>query len=73
MAGGQRIDDHAFWGGKKSKASVFPEGVHTKEEHSAEGAGSETEYEDTTEAIHSAQKAGASKAKGHPLKTGYRN
>ena len=49
MAGGQRIDDHSFWAGSKSKDSVFPKGVHTKDESSAEGAGSEMDYEDTTE------------------------
>ena len=73
MAGGQRIDDHSFWAGSKSKDSVFPKGVHTKEEHSAEGAGAEHEYEDTTEAIHRQQEMGKAKAKGHPLKSGYRN
>jgi len=72
MAGGQRIDDHKFWAGSKSKASVFPQGVHTKEEHSAEGAGHEGEYEDTTEAIHSTQVHASSKAKARPLKSGYR-
>ena len=73
MAGGQRIDDHKFWAGSKSKGSVFPMGAHTKEESSAEGAGAEHEYEDTTEAIKSQQMMGTSKAKGHPLKSGYRN
>lgn len=73
MAGGQRIDDHSFWAGSKSKDSVFPKGVHTKDEKSAEGAGAEHEYEDTTNAIHSVQKAASGKAKAHPLKSGYRN
>lgn len=73
MSGGQRIDDHSFWAGGKSKGSVFPEGVHHKEESSAEGAGSENEYEDTTEAIKSQQDMGIGKAKGRPLKSGYRN
>lgn len=73
MAGGQHINDHSFWAGGRSKGSVFPEGAHTKEEKSAEGAGAEHEYEDTTEAIHSMQKANTAKAKAHSLKTGYRN
>jgi hypothetical protein len=72
MSKPRRIDDHAFWAGGKSKGSVFPEGAKTKEEHSAEGAGAEHEYEDTTDAIERVQKAGASKAKAHPLKSGYR-
>jgi len=73
MAKPKRIDDHSFWAGGKSKDSVFPKGVHTKHESSAEGAGAENEYEDTTEAIKSQQMMGVSKAKGHPLKSGYRN
>lgn len=73
MAGGQRIDDHKFWAGGKSKDSVFPKGVHTKEEHSSEGAGAEHEYEDTTEAIKKQQDMGKAKAKAHPLKNAYRN
>ena len=27
-SGGQRIDDHSFWAGKKGKDSVFPDGPH---------------------------------------------
>lgn len=73
MAGGRRIDDHKFWAGAKSKDSVFPKGVHTKEEMSAEGAGSVKMYEDTTETIKSQQDEGISQAKRHPLKSGYRN
>jgi hypothetical protein len=70
---GQRIDDHSSWVGGKSKGSVFPEGVKTKNESSAEGAGAVSKYEDTTEAIKSQQQQGISKAKAHPLKSGYRN
>lgn len=70
---GQRIDDHGFWAGSKSKGSVFPEGVKTKDESSAEGAGGLSNYEDTTSAIKSQQDQGISKAKGHPLKSAYRN
>lgn len=73
MSGGRRIDDHKFWAGSKSKDSVFPKGVHTKEEHSAMSAGAENEYEDTTEKIKSQQEMSSSKAKAHPLKSGYRN
>ena len=70
---GQRIDDHKSWMGGPSKASVFPEGVKTKREMSAEGAGELNRYEDTTEAIKSSQDEGMRKAKAHPLKTNYRN
>ena len=73
MSGGRRIDDHSFWAGGKSKGSVFPEGVHTKEESSAEGVGALAKYEDTTEAIKSQQVMGKSKVQGHPQKPGYRN
>ncbi len=49
-SGGQRIDDHSFWAGGASKASVFPDGPHKEKEYSsAEGAGSLPKYEDTTE------------------------
>lgn len=65
-SGGQRIDDHSFWAGSKGQGSVFPDGPHkVKMESSAEGAGSVTKYEDTTEAIRSAQVMGEKKVKGH--------
>jgi len=70
---GRKIEDHSFWAGGKSKSSVFPEGVHTKHESSAEGAGAVGMYEDTTEAIKKQQEMGISKAKAHPVKPGYRN
>ncbi len=73
MSGGQRVDDHKFWAGSKSKGSPFPEGVHHKQESSAEGAGSVMTYEDTTEKIKGQQEATKGKLKGHPLKPGYRN
>ena len=70
--GGQRIDDHHFWAGGHSKGSVFPEGAHTKDESSAEGAGAVGKYEDTTQAIKGAQEDGIRQTKKHPLKSGYR-
>ncbi len=70
---GQRINDHGFWAGSKSKDSVFPKGVHTKTMSSAEGAGKESDYEDTSEKIKSQQEMGVSKAKSHQMKAGYRN
>jgi hypothetical protein len=69
----KRIDDHSFWAGKRSKDSVFPMGVHTKDESSADGAGMLDKYEDTTETIKSQQEMGTSQAKRHPTKSGYRN
>lgn len=74
MSGGMKIDDHSFWAGGKGKDSVFPDGPHkTKDESSAEGAGSLMMYEDTTEKIRSQQEMAKMKAKGHPLKSGTRN
>lgn len=73
-SGGMRIDAHGTWMGPKGKTSVFPDGPHKeKVESSAEGAGSLMRYEDTTEAIKSAQVKGAAKIKAHPLKPEYRN
>ena len=70
---GQRIDDHSFWAGGKSKGSVFPEGAKTKDESSAEGFGALARYEDTTETIKSAQEMAKKKVHGHPHKPGTRN
>ena len=73
VSGGQRIDDHSFWAGSKGSASVFPDGPHkVKMESSAEGAGSVSKYEDTTEAIRSTQVEGDKQIKNRPLKAGYR-
>jgi hypothetical protein len=71
MAGGQKIND--FGGYPHTSEMAMKSKNSLKSFTSAEGAGHESEYEDTTEAIKSAQVAGASKAKAHPLKTGYRN
>jgi len=71
-SGGRRIDDHSFWAGSKGKDSVLPDGVHTKVESSAVGAGNLPRYEDTTETIKSQQEMGISKAKSRPIKPGYR-
>jgi hypothetical protein len=70
---GRKIDDHSFWAGGKGKNAVLPDGVHTKVETSAEGAGELSKYEDTTEAIRSVQEKAKSKIKSHPTKDGYRN
>jgi hypothetical protein len=74
-SGGQKIDDHSFWAGSKGKDSVFPDGPHKcKDESSAEGSGSVTKYEDTTEAIRAGQVEGSKKVKAHPMKQpNYRN
>ncbi len=70
---GQRIDDHSFWAGAKSKDSVFPKGVHTKDESSAEGAGKLSKYEDTTETIKAQQELSKKKIHSHPAKFLHRN
>jgi hypothetical protein len=72
-SGGQRIDDHSFWAGTPGKNSRFPDGAKTKTESSAEGAGSLSMYEDTTEKIREQQMMGDKKIKSHPHKAGYRN
>lgn len=69
---GRRIDDHSFWAGGKSKSSVFPEGVHTKQTHSEEGSGTVARYEDTDERIKAMQAGSKSKVKSHGMKEGYR-
>ncbi len=72
-SGGRRIDSHEFWAGKAGKDMVMPQGVHTKSESSAEGAGSEMDYEDTTEKIKAQQVMGVNKVKAHPMKPLNRN
>lgn len=74
-SGGRRIDDHSFWAGKRGKDSVFPDGPYkTKDESSAEGAGSLMQYEDTTERIKKTQVEAVKQAKSRPMKQpGYRN
>jgi hypothetical protein len=69
---GQRIDDHAFWAGGRSKGSIFPEGAKTKEVSEREGAGAVMRYEDTEEAIGHVQKESVKHLKSKPLKPGYR-
>jgi hypothetical protein len=72
MSGGQRINDHSFWAGGKSKGSVFPEGAKIQH-HSDDGHdGHLSKYEDTDVAIRSQQEMNKKKAKGHDMKPGYR-
>lgn len=73
MSGGRRIDDHKFWAGGAHEGSVFPKGAHTKKEESANGAGSLSHYEDTTETIKEQQMMGERKIHSNKHKTGYRN
>lgn len=63
--GGQKIDDHSFWAGGKSEASVLPIGAKTKRVSSAEGAAEVMKYEDTNERIVETQREGAKKIKAH--------
>lgn len=72
-SGGQRIDDKSFWAGKGANGSVFPMGAKVKNESSAEGAGSEMDYEDTTGKIKAQQMKGVSQVKAHPQKPLHRN
>jgi len=65
VSGGQRIDDHSFWAGKAGKDMVMPQGVHTKNESSAEGAGSLLKYEDTSFRIKAVQEKAKEKVKAH--------
>lgn len=69
---GRRIDDHSFWAGKGNDRSIFPEGVHTKGEDSAEGAGAVREYQDTTDSIKRVQDDCVREIKRRPLKSGDR-
>jgi hypothetical protein len=71
--GGKRIDDHSSWIGKGNKDSVFPMGCKCKNESSAEGAGSLSKYEDTTDEIKKSQDMGIAKVKAHAMKPNYRN
>jgi hypothetical protein len=70
-SGGMRIDDHSFFAGSGSPR--FPKGVHTKEYSSAEGAGSELDYEDTTEKVKAQQVESVKQIKSKPMKPLYRN
>jgi len=65
-SGGQRIDDHSTPFGSRSKASVFPDGPHKEKMYSsAEGAGSNLNYQDTSEKIKASQEEAVKKVKGH--------
>lgn len=72
-SGGQRIDDHSFWAGGPSKESPLPMNSKMKQYTSAEGAGSEMDYEDTTEKVKAQQELGTKKVKAHPQKPLYRH
>jgi hypothetical protein len=73
MSGGQKISDHKSWVGKGSNGVVFPAGAKMKQYSSAEGAGAENKYEDTSEAIKMQQEAGSRKVKARPLSDSNRN
>ena len=73
MAGGRKIDDHSNWIGSGSKESPLPMNSKMKQYTSAVGAGSEMDYEDTTEQIKEQQDKGIAKIKSHPMKPNYRN
>lgn len=68
----QHINDHRFWAGSSSKDSVFPKGVHLKDESSASSVGELNKYEDTTEAIKAQQNESAKKVRQHQNPPMYR-
>ena len=70
--GGQRIDDHSFWGGKRPANVPLPDGAKMKQISDQEGAGRVMRYEDTEEAIGHVQSETSGGLKRHPLKPGYR-
>ncbi len=70
-SGGMRIDEHKFFAG--SGSPQFPKGVHTKNESSAEGAGSLMRYQDSTEEIRASQVAAEKKIKARPMMDHDRN
>jgi hypothetical protein len=71
MSGGQKIKD--FGGYPHTSEMAMKSKNSLKTFTSAEGAGAENDYEDTTEAIRKSQVENASKAKARPLKSGFRN
>jgi len=71
--GGQRVDDHNFWAGKREEGSVFPMGSKNRMMDNVDGAGELNRYEDTEGAIREFQDKNRQKAKSLPMKPGYRN
>lgn len=67
---GRKINDFGGWAHTSDKAMKSK--THTKEYHSAEGAGHLSDYPDTSEKIKEVQMKSDSKAKSHPMKPGYR-
>jgi hypothetical protein len=71
---GRRIDDLSNWIGAHGKNAPLPEvGGKMTQEHSAEGFGALSHYEDTSEAIKGQQMMNKMKVHGHPQKPGHRN
>ena len=66
------VNDHKFWAGGRSKASVFPDGAKCMSFDSCSGAGSLENYQDDNAKIRMAQDMAVKKAKNHPMKEGYR-
>ena len=67
---GQRIND--FGGYPHTSDMSMKSSNKVKSYSSAQGAGAVGKYEDTSEAIKSAQSAGDGKIKAHKMKDGYR-
>jgi hypothetical protein len=70
---GRHINDHGSWIGSSSKESPLPMNSKMMQEHSAEGFGALSHYEDTTDTIMSQQEMAKKKVHGHPQKAGHRN
>lgn len=70
---GRRIDDRGSWMTGRSKASVFAEGVKSKEIAATVGAGEMMNYPDTEELVHRDQKKSIAKIHGRSMKDGERN
>ena len=67
------IKDQSSWIGKGKDGTVFPQGVKMKGYSSADGAGKESDYEDTSEKIKAQQEMGKKKVQSLPQKALHRN
>lgn len=71
MSQARRINDY---GGEPHSSDMAMKSKNKlKHYNSADGAGKLGQYEQTSEDIEGVQHAGDGKAKGHPMKPGYRN
>jgi hypothetical protein len=72
--GGRHIEDHKNWIGARPSHAPLPEvGGKMMQEHSADGFGELSTYEDTTEQIKEQQMMNKKKVQGHPRQHLHRN